>query len=117
AIQLHQLHPQALCAQRKELPNAGILLRRNRTTRPLHRGILSQARTVGCDSRFDDGRGMGDRRAFHYHPLVAWRTPASQPSTGVGWYSLDLPRWRTTARPAGGIRQLEFDLAAVPPLV
>ena len=35
-IQLHALHPPALCAQRKELLDAGILLRRNRTTRPLH---------------------------------------------------------------------------------
>ena len=35
-IQLHALHPPALCVQRKELPAAGILLRRNRTPRPLH---------------------------------------------------------------------------------
>jgi hypothetical protein len=34
-IQLHQLHPPALCVHRKELPAAGILLRRNRTARPL----------------------------------------------------------------------------------
>jgi hypothetical protein len=34
-IQFHALHPPALCAQRKELPAAGFLFRRNRTTRPL----------------------------------------------------------------------------------
>jgi hypothetical protein len=34
-IQLHQLHPPALCVQHRELPAAGVLLRRNRTTRPL----------------------------------------------------------------------------------
>jgi hypothetical protein len=49
--------------------------------------------------------------------LRAWRTPASQPSSGVEWYPLDHPYRRTMAGPAGGARQLEFDLAAVPPLV
>ena len=33
---------------------------------------------------------------------------------GVFWIK---PYRRTMARPAGGVRQLEFDLAAVPPLV
>jgi hypothetical protein len=35
-IQIHQLHLPALCVQRKEPSAAGLLLRRNRTTRPLH---------------------------------------------------------------------------------
>jgi transposase len=31
----HQLHPPAPCAQRKELPADGVLLRRSQTIRPL----------------------------------------------------------------------------------
>ena len=43
---------------------------------------------------------------------------ARQPTIGGCWMvcSGSADR-RTMARPAGGVRQLEFDLAAVPPLV
>ena len=51
--------------------------------------------------------------------IPSWRggRPPARPSAGVGRCVLDQPDRRALARPAGGVRQLEFDLAAVPPLV
>lgn len=44
-------------------------------------------------------------------PFVAWRAAARQSPAGGGRYIMDLPHRRTFARPAGGVRQLEFGLA------
>ena len=58
----------------KELAPAGVLLRRSRTARPLHRGILSPARRPNRD-------GRGRRRVRHHHRRC-WASVIAAPFEG-----------------------------------
>ena len=60
---------------------------------------------------------VGDLRAVPDYRLVAWRAPTTEPSAQAGRHTLDLPDRNAMARLAGGVRQMELGVEAIPSLV
>ena len=49
--------------------------------------------------------------------LLAWRASTQEPSAQAGRHTLDLPDRSAMARLAGGVRQMELRVEAIPSLV
>ena len=80
-------------------------------------------RAIAVNSRPTVLRGlMTDEEWAIFAPLLTTpcsrgERPPKEPSAQIGWHTLDLPDRSAVARRAGGVRQMELRVQAIPPLV